>query len=430
MAGLYLGVNDNERSTRSLTSFWRNLRHIGRPENSKDYKYKDDEFINIVEDNRTATKELLRNYKNELKKSDEFSKSDLANSIAKYSYKLKTYEKDLEKLNRDLLFCERDSKEYNSILKKIQKKDKTISTTKEKIETLKIEKDKTINLARSGKNIFNELVFDLTNLDTKYFRNQEFGKLMMKDFIQYVKENFPDMHIAAAACHLDQNGPHIHVAGIYTTGSMFADLKARFGEKDQFKQLQQDFLKYVRESELIKKYDLKINDLKEGEIYLSKQELKLAGLHAKQKTIKDLEKYKTIKDKDEIIKDLRQQLFRTNKALIIEKKKLRVAQESEAKEFYMAKKLKAKLEKASVPVVALENELEKLKNRNLELLKTNANINHLKDDMAQRVVKQLKPLEDENKSLKQAIRDRDRVIKELNSKLQDLEQKENNIDRD
>lgn len=428
MNGLYLGVNDNNRSTRSLTSFWRNLRHVGREKNSQDYAYKDKEFINIVEDYREETKQLLRVHRDELKKVDEISKSDLSNSISKYTYKLKTYEKELDKLNRDLLFTERDSKEYISVMNKIKRKDKTIFSTKEKINSLKEEHSKVLDLSKQPKNIFNELVFDLTSLDEKFWRDPKFGKLMLEDFKIYVKDKFPNMDLTMLACHMDQNGPHIHVCGVYLKGSMFDDLKKSFGVENQFKQLQQDFLKYVRESNLVKKYDLKINDLKENEVYIDKQDLKLIELHAKQKTIKDLEKYKAINNKDEIIKDLRQQLYKANKQLLLQKKKTSLALKEEEKQYNKAQRFE-KLNKIST--LPLEAKVQELSTRNIELIKKLANTNNLKEDMAQRMLKQSQPLQNQIKQLQLALKQRDEELRKAHIKIQDLEQEHNhNMDRD
>ena len=338
MASMFLGINDNVKII-DYAHYSKRMYHNGRKTNLSTSNFKDKDCINLVIDNRQETKNIIDNQKKILKDLEETSLSDLSNKIARANYKIKKYEQKFEALANEL--SNASPNDFPKIEKKMEKKTRAIFRQKDLIKELEIIHSQKLDKRKMPKNEFNELTFNITSLPIQLMRKphqkntkllEEYSKDLMKFFEDNIREIFPNMHISMLATHLDQNTPHIHLNGFYDfSHSMKQDLTQIFGKEKQFEKLQQEMHHRLQNSELVKKYNLDIKPLKNGEHYIPLNEFKLIQMHAKQATKKDVgefienlkKEHKTFigMDYESIIEDLTKKLEQEHFKRLLQKKK-------------------------------------------------------------------------------------------------------------
>ncbi len=249
------------------------------------------EYKNIIFDNRESYK--LQQKQQQKQQKPELTKSELTQKIASYTYKLKT-----------------------------AKKPATIEKYNKCIEELKEQRDNTQALNKVAKKGYIEVVFSITNILPKYKKDEQYLRDLGNILNEFKAKALPNMEIIAAAGHLDQSNPHIHINGMYSgENSLTKDLNGIYGGKKHYSDMQQDFTKFVREHELMKKYkDIVIEDNVKGgrKDYLKLSLYKEAETKAKEladskinkllSNIKNQHKNYLILNKDKVIEDLTKHL--------------------------------------------------------------------------------------------------------------------------
>lgn len=279
------------KSYKTLAQFRSKLSHNGRKK-SLSIKDKDKPFLNQIMDNRNI---LNNNNKNKDKNKNMRTKSDISKDISRFKYKLKR-------------------------TKNIKTKEKY----ENKIKELELERNLFVDKRTTAKNSYFDFVFSLTNVKKDLKKNLEYGSDLQNLVLEYFKEKFPNAQITMSALHLDQSNPHMHISCQYpeVSGiSLTNDLNNSFGDiKFHYQAMQIDFNSYVKNSELVKKHDLKIEDIVKGG---RKEYMKLGAYKAleatfKEKAINDVQnlingyKSKGMSNSD-IFKSLKSQLVNTHK---------------------------------------------------------------------------------------------------------------------
>lgn len=416
MGSMYLGINSN-CSINNYAQFVRRYKHNGRNKNlQKGYKFGQNDFINIVEDNFKESKEIIRDFI----KNDSVNKTDMIKKIHKIKSKIKLYEndkKDLFEQIKPFLHC-KDSKEYISLDNKIQRKIKALEYQKNQLFECQKIHNNLEDKSKYARKHFHEIVFEITSLPKHLLRLkngqndkniQQYGKDLILFFKEQIKENFPNMNITLIALHCDQNGmPHIHLNGFYTHLSMANDLNLKYGKEKQFEQLQQNILHNLKQSPLLHKNGITLEDLKQNEIYLPLLDLKNIDLYAKQKTNKIL---KNIEDnspfwgtKDFQIEKLTKIVFEYSKAQIKQQKQLAIAKTKYMGDKNLIKKYELELETTKTSMDKILNpylnEINLLKNKNNEIIsKSNSLVNAYQQMKQKNVVLEEKLKKEELDSL-------------------------------
>lgn len=207
------------------------MSHTGRKTNLEG-KYKENDFINEIEDNRH-----LLTTNNKVKSNR--TRTEISNEISRYKYKLGRTKKPATKAKYEL-----------------------------KIKELNLERDVFIDKRTTAKRSYLEFVFTLTDVKENLKRDLEYGRDLNDLMLEYFKDKFPNAKIVLSALHLDQSNPHIHISAMYPEEagvSLTTDLNKSYGDiKFHYQTMQLDFNNYVRESELIKKYEIKLDEITKG----------------------------------------------------------------------------------------------------------------------------------------------------------------------
>jgi len=284
------------RQIKTEQSFKNRLSHNNRKSNLKSGPSSEKKFKNI---SLVDERKNLRNLLNEEKKfnkidKNELSKSQISKKISRLRDRIKNSkkEKTKEKLNKDLQ------------------------------ELLNLREETKSKKTGKLKHNFFEIDMSITSITNKnLLRDEEFMRDSLIVYKEFINIKFPDSEIISINGHLDQQNPHCHLNLLYLDDkSITKDLESSYGKNPKnYKKLQLDFNKFVKEHSLIKKYNLKIGNIGDnGKVkYISSAKYKLLQKRARRQANKLIEqhldkvksKYSGFFEKDKIIEDLAKSLI-------------------------------------------------------------------------------------------------------------------------
>lgn len=453
MQNTFLEVTNHK----SVITFNNRKKHNNRKTNHPQYKYKDNEFLNIVKViNKNAYKKIEQRFGNQ--ESIAIVKDKLNNQIQSYKCRVKKYNKEIDKLNGLLIF-ESDDVKITDINKKISKKQKTVDKNKNKILELKSQYDEIIVPREKGKSSsksYTELTMEITALPTNLLRNKAYGAellQMVEDYLLKLINTGLNMDIHSYSLHLDQNGmPHIHTLLSTNESDMTFDkfLKSQYEWTEAKYQLNVDFNTFVKEHQICKDYDLEIDQITKGgksdylpiNIFNSITKQSKKDVEKLFKRIEDKSQGTLMMDKDKHIQLLKQQLLNNYiKVRKYERTRQYLFRENKNKD----EKIQELQNLVTNQIVNFENEFETkvlkikelLKEKTLEinrLKNIDKNINNIVKNRILKVERVFQSkldelmnknstLEDENETLKNFIKNKDLLqdYKEYREISQDFE---------
>jgi len=396
MSSTFLNISKKK----NIQSFKARLHHNLRKKNLNTGKYVNQEFINIIKIDR-------KNELNDLLKVDKvdtpnLTKSDLSRKIAKQNQNLKKA--------------------------KTQKtKDKILL----KINDLKEQRDNTKALSKAPKtNQFFELDMSITSVKKELLRDKNYAEDFLNVYQEWFQNKFKTAEIIGLVAHLDQGNPHTHLNFIYNNdNNITKDLESSFTKKSRnYLEMQKDFNNFVKNHNLIKKYNIEINEIGANgkRNYIPASKYKLMQDRAKQQATKLVNNYVSkefdnntniinLTNKDKIIDNLKNALINTKKQQI---------ELNNAPKFF--KNLENENEKFEKENLKLKEKIIKFENENNKFNEYEEN-NKLKIVEIKKIVNDVK---ENNQNLKNEILTKDEIIENLENKNKSLNFKLQNKNRD
>lgn len=274
-------TNAKVKSSSSGAWFANRIHHNNRKTNLSDSDFKDEECLNIVEKNEKfgemeggavmlddkgagigSYSFNLQHMKAVLKLNDNISRSQITSKLSATNSKIKKYQQEAEKIADLIVLEEPGTEQHQKLLKKGQKKLKTLNNAKNRAALLKELRDATekkdmkkVNKNKNRKG-FIELTFSITKCPEKFRRDAQYGK----DVLEVVKEFYKKLKLKADvhsySLHLDQSSPHCHILCSYknSDSNLNKDLENIFNKRFNLHSLQNKFNNFVREHKRLQKY--------------------------------------------------------------------------------------------------------------------------------------------------------------------------------